>query len=174
MTQIYGQPDYSRIERRSRLYDSGIQVLYFPILLIPTSHHDGYWSRMFRIAVQNDINIPMAGDLTVEQPWLFWGTERTEKGYYSWPHILDFHFILLSWKRSHVYRSTVIQFLPQTHNNIAMTDNLAVKPLWLFMSKRKQWGVRFPGPASRCQLLNLHSTNHRMCWSTVSQMVPDN
>ena len=135
MTQVYGQPDYSTIQRRSRLYDSGLQVLYFTILLTVLG---------------------------------------TGKRYYSRPYILDFHFILLSCKRFHVYRSIVIQLVPEAHNNIAMTDNLAVKPLWLFMSKRKQWCVRLPGPAFRYQLLDIHSTNHHMCWSTVSQMAPDN
>ena len=33
-----------------------------------------------------------------------------------------------------------------------MADNLAVKPPLLFMGNKKQWGVRFPVPASRYQL----------------------
>ena len=51
------------------IYDSGPQILYLTILILPTSYHDGYWSTMFRIALQFDINIPMAGELATDQEW---------------------------------------------------------------------------------------------------------
>ena len=51
------------------IYDSGPQILYLTILILPTSYHDGYWSTMFRIALQFDINIPMAGELATYQEW---------------------------------------------------------------------------------------------------------
>ena len=43
--------------------------LYLTILLLPTSYHDGYWSSMFGIALQFDINIPMAGELATDEEW---------------------------------------------------------------------------------------------------------
>ena len=74
------------------------QLVNLTIPQLTTSHHDGYWWRMFRIAVQNYMSISMTGDLAVYQPWLFWDTtKRTENRYFSGPHILDFQFLLLSY-----------------------------------------------------------------------------
>ena len=43
----------------------------------------------------------MIGNLTAEQPWLFWGTQRIDnKYYYSRPQILDFQI--------HCYLATII------------------------------------------------------------------
>ena len=54
---------------KKQIYDSGPQILYLTILLLPTSYHDGYWSTMFGIALQFDIKIPMAGELATDQEW---------------------------------------------------------------------------------------------------------
>ena len=42
----------------------------------------------------------MIGNLTTEQPWLFWGNERIDNKYYSRPQILDF--------RIHCYLATIL------------------------------------------------------------------
>ena len=43
----------------------------------------------------------MIGNLTAEQPWLFWGTQRIDnKYYYSRPRILDFQI--------HCYLATIL------------------------------------------------------------------
>ena len=54
---------------KKQIYDSGPQIVYLTILLLPANYHDGYWSTMFGIALQFDINIPMAGKLTTDQEW---------------------------------------------------------------------------------------------------------
>ena len=98
-------------------------------------------------------HISMADDLAVEQLWLFWGTtERTKNRYYSWPHILDFRFLLLYCKRSRIYGSTMIQISPLTCNNIMATVKITVKPRWLFISDKKQWDARNLTTASRYHL----------------------
>ena len=151
-TQLSSQP-IAENQRRRRMLNSGALILYRSHHSTANYHHDGYWSRMFRIAVQNYLNISMAGDLAVEQLWLFWGTtERTKNRYYSWPHILDFRFLLLYCKRCRIYGSTVIQISPLTCNNVMATVNITVKPRWLFISDKKQWDVRNLATASRYHL----------------------
>ena len=109
----------------------------------------------------------------LSKPWLLWGTKRTENGYYSWSHILDFQFLLLSCKRSHFYWSTVIQITPQTCENITITDNLAVKPLYLWVTRSSEV---YDSRSQRldANFLSLNSTTHHMSWSIIIQMAPDN
>ena len=176
-TQLSSQPIAENQSRR-RMLNSG--PWFYKDLTIPqltTSHHDGYWTRLFRIAVQNYMNISMAGDLAVEQLWLFWGTtERTKNRYYSWPHILDFRFLLLYCKRSRIYGSTMIQISPLTCTNIMATVNITVKPRWLFISDKKQWDETCETWPQRLDTtcLNLHNNHHHMFWSIIIHMTPDN
>ena len=53
MTQLWSQPDYSRIQRGSGLYDSGPQVIYLTIVLLIKRHFLGQWSTIIQITPIN-------------------------------------------------------------------------------------------------------------------------
>ena len=121
-----------------RPHDCMSKILYHTILQLPTSHHDGYWSRIFRITVQNYTNTIKVGDRAIEQALTALGYQENIEWVLFLALYSSFQFLLLFCKRSHFYWSTVIQITPQTCENITITDNLAMKPLWLFMSNKKQ------------------------------------
>ena len=53
MTQLWSQPDYSRIQRGSGLYDSGPQVIYLTIVLLINRQFIGQWSTIIQITPIN-------------------------------------------------------------------------------------------------------------------------
>ena len=90
MIQLRSLPDYSTIQRGNGLFDSGPQIKYLTIVLQTSKHFYGSWPTIVQITLIACINITMIGNLTAEQPWLFWGNERIDNKYYSRPQILDF------------------------------------------------------------------------------------
>ena len=97
--------------------------------------------------------------------WLSWGTERIENRNYSRPQILDFHIPLLPCNHSHGYWAHWHKN-PINWQNIPMSNHLAVKPTWLFLSNKKKWGVRFWAPYCRSQILLRSSMHGHKNWST--------
>ena len=53
MTQLWSQPDYSRIQRGSGLYDSGPQVINLTIVLLINRQFLGQWSTIIQITPIN-------------------------------------------------------------------------------------------------------------------------
>ena len=53
MTQLWSQPDYSRIQRGSGLYDSDPQVIHLTIVLLIKRHFLGQWSTIIQITPIN-------------------------------------------------------------------------------------------------------------------------
>ena len=68
---------------------------------------------------------------------------------------------MLYCNHSHGYWLTLIQINLWTSKNISMSDNLVMKPPWLFLSNKKKWGVRFWAPYCKSQL----STSKWHAWS---------
>ena len=130
---------------------------------------DKNWSTATQIDQQTSKCIHMTDDPALGSAWLFQNAEEADMRFWApdrisnhstatyqlswWVLINDIRNSSTIWyKHTHGwgigYWSRVNQITPINLQKITMTDNLAVKPPWLMVSEKKQWGVRFLCPES--------------------------
>ena len=110
----------------------------------------------------------MIGNLTVEQPWLFWGTERIENRF----KISKLHYYLETtlMATDHIDRKTHINWQKYTDER----SPIAVKPPWLFWATRRS-EVYDSGPhiVDLSFLLRCSMPGHKN-WSTAMKIAQRN
>ena len=125
---------------------------------------------IIQITLITCINIPMISNRAVEQPWLFWGTERIENRYYSRPQILDFHIPLYL---ATILMATVQQWWKEIHR-LAKTYRWVIT--WLWSHHDYFWWIRRSevynsGPhIVDLNFLPRSSIHSHKNWSTVMQI----